>query len=260
MKPVSDDFVASTFDTVDEIIRQSNRRTTPLRTSFLQQSDENRTLPGPLAGFVARHDTQALLAFLLVLTKASTAPWETALPSSVWARALGAELPRSKTAGSNMSKLWRRLENAGLIHRQRYKRMARVYLRKEDGSGDAYELPAHAKDRYLQLPAAFWTQGPDEEHRWYLTLTLPEIAMLLIARSLGDGFRLPLENVHDWYGISADTAARGLHGLESRGLIEITKFYKKAPLSPVGYTAENRYTLQSPFGPKGRAQSRGIRA
>ena len=78
--------------------------------------------------------------------------------------------------------------------------------------------------------------------------------MLLIARTLGDGFRLPQESVPDWYGISADSASRGLHGLEAHGLLSIEKRYKEAPLTPQGYTAENHYTLQPPFGPVGRQQ------
>lgn len=73
--------------------------------------------------------------------------------------------------------------------------------------------------------------------------------MLLIARTMGNEFRMPTESAPDWYGISADSAYRGLHGLQTHGLLSIEKRYKEAPLSPQGYTAENRYTLQAPFGP-----------
>ena len=73
--------------------------------------------------------------------------------------------------------------------------------------------------------------------------------MLLIARTMGNGFRLPLESVPGWYGISADTAQRGFQGLEGHSLLNKEKYYKVAPLAPEGYTAENRYTLQPPFGP-----------
>ena len=61
--------------------------------------------------------------------------------------------------------------------------------------------------------------------------------MLLIALSLSDDFRLPAEDVPDWYGISADTASRGLRGLIDHELLVMRKHFKTAPLSPVGYTA-----------------------
>ena len=45
----------------------------------------------------------------------------------------------------------------------------------------------------------------------------------------------------------------GWPGWRTRGLLAIDKTFKKAPLSPLGYTAEHRYTLQAPFGPIGKA-------
>ena len=86
--------------------------------------------------------------------------------------------------------------------------------------------------------------------------------MLIIARSLGNRFRLPLESAPDWYGISAASALRGLHGLKDHGLLHVEKHYKEAPLAPAGYTAENLYTLQDPFGPmavEARARRRVLR-
>lgn len=126
---------------------------------------------------------------------------------------------------------------------------------KEDGSGDEYEPPGQAKEPYLQFPKAFWRDGPHGD-RWYRVLNLPEVTMLLIARSLSDDFRLPAEDLPDWYGISADTASRGLRGLIDHGLLTVQKHFKVAPLSPAGYTGENLYTLQKPFGPFGRSQRR----
>lgn len=40
-----------------------------------------------------------------------------------------------------------------------------------------------------------------------------------------------------------------------RRILAFDKTFKKAPLSPVGYTSENRYTLQAPFGPIGKLSS-----
>jgi hypothetical protein len=161
---------------------------------------------------------------------------------------------------STISKLWLRIERRGLIERRRRKRQAEVHLLREDGSGQPYTNPGSVGDRHLKLPHAFWTHGPDDDVRWFETLTLPEIAMLLIARSLADGFRLPLEDVPEWYGISADTAGRGLRGLADRDVLEVRKAFKKAPLAPQGYTAEHHYTLQPPFGPKGVRSAAARRA
>src|ERR1035437_504148 len=250
--------VATAEDTVDDIVRRSGRtgRGFPVRRPFLQQLDEKGELvPGPLAGLVAAGDHRALLLYLLLLTKASAIPWNAALPAAVWARAIGIDLPTSKTATSTISKIWLRLERRHLVARSRFKRMADITLLCEDGSGLPYTSPGGAGESYLQIPMLLWTAGPEHGGRWYRTLSLPEVAVMLIARSHGDAFRLPFEEGPRWYGISADTIARGVKGLRLHGLLATEKTFKKAPLSPVGYTAEHRYTLHPPFGPIGRTSS-----
>lgn len=250
--------VATCDQTIDKILEEAKRTETPLRRSFLQQGKSGNPEPGPLKVFVTNGDHRGLLLYLLVLGKASAEPWDATLASQVWARALGMELPGTATATSTISKAWKRLEDRKLIKRDRYRRMARIHILKEDGSGDSYVPPGRVKTRYFKLPHVFWQEGP-ENNRWYRVLKLPEVAMLLIALSLSDGFRLPAEDVPAWYGISGDTAGRGLNGLFEHGLLKKVKFYKTAPLSPIGFTADNLYTLQPPFGPKGRTQPRKSR-
>ena len=245
--------IATADETVDGILDQARRAETPLRRTFLQGPDD--PTPGPLQTFVTNSDHRGLLLYLLVLGKASSEPWDATLAAAVWARALGMECPQSATATSMISKTWKRLEDRRLIRRERYRRRARVYLLNEDGAGDPYTHPGEARDNYLKLPHAFWRTGPDDD-RWYRVLALPEVAMLLIALSLNDEFRLPAEDIPDWYGISADTAGRGFKGLIGHGLLDVKKHYKSAPLSPAGYTADHLYTLQQPFGPKGQTQKR----
>ncbi|CAN5796961.1 hypothetical protein BH23ACT2_BH23ACT2_07250 [soil metagenome] len=248
---------ATSNETVDEIVALSGRPAVPIRTEFLQlRNGDGDEVPGPLSEFVRTGDRRGLVLYLLAVTKASSAPWDTALPAAVWARALGMDLPQSNTATSTISKTWRRIEDRGLIARDRRKRMSAVTLLREDRSGDAYTHPGTDKDRHLKLPHAFWLEGPPGG-RWFRELDLPQMAMLLISLSRLDDFRLPFESVPEWYGISADTAARGLHGLEAHGLVQIDKNFKKAPLAPAGYTSENRYTLQPPFGPRGRRSTKG---
>jgi hypothetical protein len=162
-------------------------------------------------------------------------------------------LPESKTARSTISKIWLRLERHRLVDRKRHERLADVFLLREDGSGDAYTSPGEVGDRYLRVPLAFWREGPaGTGSRWFHEMSVPELSVLLIARSLSDGFWLPQERGPEWYGISADTINRGIGGLSRLGLLQVDKKFKKAPLSAVGYTAEHHYTLLPPFGPVGR--------
>lgn len=238
--------------TVDAMVADAKRSDLPIRTSFLQQDTPDGGIrPGPLATFVRTGDLRGLLLWMLTVTKASGNDFSVTLAATVWARALGLILPDSKSARTAVSKAWHRLEGRKLIERQRVGRRTRVVLLLEDGSGSPYgQTPGAGRERYLKLPHAFWLSGPESSpDRWYQILNLTEIAMLLIARTMGNGFRLPFESAPDWYGISPDTAYRGLHGLENHGLLRIEKHYKAAPLTPEGYTAENRYTLQEPFGP-----------
>jgi hypothetical protein len=240
--------VATPAETVNAILSEGGRDHTPVRISFLQRSDGKAKWPGPLAEFVTNGDLRGLLLYLLLIAKATTAPWDAALPSAVWARALGVPLPNSKGAGSSISKTWLRLAQRNLVSRERSQRMARITLLREDGSGLPYSHPG-TEGGYFKLPHAFWREGPAPAFSpWYQVLTMPEVAMLLIACSHRARFRLPLENAPEWYGISADTASRGLHGLEARNALLIDRTYKTAPLAPAGYTSENRYTLRPPFG------------
>ncbi len=77
--------------------------------------------------------------------------------------------------------------------------------------------------------------------------------MLLIALSLPSSFTLPTEKAFAWYGISADTAQRGLHGLRTKGLLNGVVRLKEAPLAPKGFTRESHYTLEPPFYGRRRA-------
>jgi hypothetical protein len=123
--------VATPGDTVDEIVVGSKRSGNgfPVRQTFLQRrADDGEPRPGPLGSLVAAGDLRALQLFLLLLTKASSAPWDAGLPAAVWARALGLPMPNSKTATSTISKTWLRLEGHGLVSRERRKRMAIVTL------------------------------------------------------------------------------------------------------------------------------------
>jgi hypothetical protein len=234
-------------ETIAELVGQV-RDGTPIRIAFAQRRDNDIKTPGPLADFVTAGDLRALLLYLLAMARASRKePWNVVLPAAVWARALGIDLPLTKTASSTISKAWARIEDRKLIHRGRSGRLAEITLLREDGSGKPY---THPKDEggYFKLPHVFWLEGPqDSEEPWYEVLDLPAVAMLLIASSLQPNFALALDRVPQWYGFSTDTAHRGFATLAEHEILQINKVYKKAPLSPLGYTYENRYRLNPPF-------------
>ncbi len=228
-------------DTILALLERSKRADVPIRKTFLQQGEGKVRTPGPLAPLVSKHDERALDLYLLAHAVASADPFDVVLPATTWARALG--LSGSASARSAVSKAFRRLESLDVVSRDRAGSRSRVTLLDEGGHGDPYVHPATNRERYLKLPHAFWSDD------WHLKLRLPGKTMLLVGLSLADDFPFPTEKGPDWYGISADTVQRGFDELARHQLIDVDVRYKKAPLSPLGYTEDRHYTLKAPFGP-----------
>lgn len=247
---------ASIHDTVDAIASSAQREFIPIRKSFVQRKVGGQSAPGPFAEFVTAGDRTGLLLYLLALTKASTEPWDVALHSAVWARALGFPEPTSKTARSRISKAWSRLVDRQLVERGRKNRLAKLTLLREDGSGEDYSRPS---SNFFKVPHSLWIEGPSGNERWYQVLALSEVALLLIALNNADDFPLPAERAPNYYGISADTVVRGTHGLRKLGLLEWRRKRITAPLAPEGFSYENRYTLKPPFGPMGKKSTASSR-
>ncbi len=249
--------VASSQATIEALLERSKRPTSevPIRRTFVQQGTRKAPGPGPLADFVRRHDDRALDLYLLLRAVASGGDWEVGESSLIWARCL--DLGSADTARSAISKTWRRLEDMNLVTRTRSRRRAIVTPLREDGSGKRYTHPGAGKRRqpYMKLPFAYWT-APESWHRQF---DLPTKAMLLIALSLEDNFILPYDRAKAWYGISADTAERGLRALRRAELLSARSQYEEAPLSPLGYTERLYYTLRPPFGPKSKATKKRTR-
>lgn len=235
----------SAEDTIAEIIQRSGRRSggVPIRRTFVQGGSQQAPVPGPLASFVKAHDERGLDLYLLVLALASHEPWRAELASRVWGRALG--LGEGKSAMTTISRTFRRLEEHDLIDRSRSGRRLSVALLREDGSREAYEAP-NKPDRWFRLSFAYW----DRQLRWYEKLSLPAKAMLLVAESLKSPFYLPYEKSKEWYGISADTTAKGLTELKRCGLLTTRIERKTAPLAPAGFTTTTYYTLDRKLGAK----------
>lgn len=240
-------------EAIDALLLRSKRRgqRVPVRKGFVQRRTRRSSHPGPLAGIVSRGDERALDLYLLVITVCSSPPFDTTLPAAAWARLLG--ISGAHSAGA-VSKVWRRLEDDGLITRERRGRRTKVILCREDATGASYTNPdgKTLRNRYLSLPFEYYSSND----RWFRRLQLHEKALLLIALSLDNSFILPQHLAPAWYGISKETAGRGLRGLEGRGLIEFEAKHVREPLSDTGWREERRYTLRPPFGPRPPATSK----
>jgi hypothetical protein len=216
-----------------------------IRSAFLIPArGSDRT--SPLANLVRRRDSRALDLYLLVRLVATGPPFTAALPSRVWARALGLQTTAAET---QISRLWRRLEDLSLVQREgRLGRSTLVRVLRDDGSGQVYSRPdGRDRDHYLSVPLAYFLDS------WCFRLNLAEKAMLLIALNAAPGSEIPTEKAPFWFGMSSDTAAAGLRGLKRHGLLSRHLATRPEPLSPRGWVTAYRNSLLPPF-------DRGVRA
>jgi hypothetical protein len=231
--------------------RGGRRDFVPIDRAFLQRREPGGG-PGPLAAFVHARRRRALDLYLLGHAIASTPPYDGALPSWAWARALG----MGETASSRVfiSKTWTWLADQQLVRSERAGNRRRLFLLDESGSGEPYahgQGQGHKRLDYFKLPHAYWLDG------WTQRLDLPAAAVLLIALSLPQTFILPQEHGARWYGISRDTVRRGLRTLVDLNVLDAETRYKRAPLSPTGSAEQRHYRLRKPFA---RANVRARRA
>lgn len=239
---------ASPEATREYILRVSGRGYTLLRQSFVQLDDSAEQRASRLGTIVSERKHRALILYLLLLTA-----WphlegrEVPLDSGTWRRALktgkGPQWSRA-----DLSKTWTQLEKElDLVTRSREGRLQRVEPLMEVGGGP-YTSPSGEKknwaEAYLTLPPEFWT---DE---WFARLTLAELAVLLIVAketTQKDEMWVTESKVSEWYGISANTLRKGVQGLEKHDLLKIRPEHIPAPLSPLGYTTRQNYSLTGSF-------------
>jgi hypothetical protein len=234
-------------ETIEDLLERSGRGFVPIRKSFVQQGRGKQTQAGPLASFVTGHDERALDMYLLAHAIASKDPWDCDFPSDMWVRALdlGSTATPAAARGA-VSKILKRLEERKLIVRRRGGRSVYFRLLKEDGSSDPYQHPLNTGENWLRLPYSYWLDG------YYLDLSLPAKAMLLVALSRPDGFYLPAERTRDWYGLSADSAERGLRELRSADLLTYSRQWRKEQRSKTGWIEQRTYTLIGSFSSAAR--------
>lgn len=240
------------------ILRVSGRGYTVLRQNFVQFDDSHSNRASVLGRIVSERKHRALVLYLLLLTVwPHLANRDEPLWSVVWRRALTTDKgPRWSRA--DLSKTWAQLEDElNLIVREREGRLQRVSPLMEVG-GAPYVPPSGERknwdETYLTLPPDFWT---DE---WFARLTLAELAVLLIVAketSDRDEMWVTESKVDEWYGISPNTLRKGLHGLKRQGLLKVRPEHVPAPLSPLGYTTRNFYSLTGPFSRGSRRKMQG---
>lgn len=156
-----------------------------------------------------------------------------------WARML--DLPQTTASEAGISRNFTWLEERRLARSERHRRVRKVFLLQEDGSGKKFRRATGADRGYFKVPYEYFTQ------RWHGELALAGKATLILCLAQAPTFVLPAEHAAGWYGISADTLQRGLDELRDLGLIKVWSRAKKAPRTRFGYTVENHYALQGPF-------------
>lgn len=227
----------------------------PIRKTFVQQGRNKNTRPGPVAEFLTSRDPRGLDAYLLIHALASTPPWTCKYPSGFWVRNLGLAGPGELTlealnqARPAVSKIMKRLVERKLISRTREKRWATLTLRCEDGSGRPYQRPRDTDEQWFTLPHAYWLDG------YHRTLSLAAKVMLLIALERPDDFWMPQERVPGWYGISADSADRGLRELRNAGLLQHKQIWVEDARSDIGWTQRWTYRLVGAFSNEARNEA-----
>jgi hypothetical protein len=209
----------------------------PIRRSFLQVTSRGGGR-GPLAEFVRARRETAFDLYGIFHATACGGEYDTRLHARVWARALG--LSETEHSDSLISRNWAWLERQRLVTKRRDRRVLNVTLLREDGSGATYTHPGKAGN-YFKVPHAYWLDG------WCDVLDFPAKVTLFILLSRQPGADLPQERMPEWYGISADTIGRGLKSLREHDVLHVRTVTKQAPLSPIGFTWDKRYTLVGPF-------------
>ncbi|MFF8566215.1 hypothetical protein ACF06N_14775 [Streptomyces albidoflavus] len=236
-------------DTRTAVLTRSVRANVPLRKTFVQANPGGDSRHGPLKQFVTGRDLRGLKAYLLIVAACSSGEngWSTTHDSAVWARLM--DIHRTADDQSARTGAWRTLHRLGgrnLITCRRSGTRITATLLREDGSGRPYDRPdgRTEEDRYLQIPATFWTTGRDE------SLDLPALALLLVVAREKNWSSFPAERAPEWYGWSADTHERGLKKLVALGLVERREDWVKAPLAPLGFTKSHRYKRTAALQPR----------
>ncbi|MFD8364368.1 hypothetical protein ACFW9V_05620 [Streptomyces hygroscopicus] len=237
-------------ETIKLILDRSRRstRTVPIRRAFLQKEvgKGGTKSPGALTDLVRRSAKRPLDLYLLLSAVTSSGDFSVTEWSTTWARSVGIFDETAGTAA--VSRAWKVLKELGLITRARGEGgKSTITKLHEDGSGRPYTAPGEGVgDPYFQLPFEYWDKG------WYSILSLPGKAMLLIALSQRKlKFTLPQERMPKWYGISADSAGKGIRELMKHDiLVHVDDEWFDTLKTRSGRGSRPVYSLWPPFTPR----------
>lgn len=177
---------------------------------------------------------------LSILWFAANPPYDVSYPARAWASLLDLDDPETNGARRIVDAISWLGEHKFLRLERRQGRPTRMFLLREDGSGEPYAPPgkeleqlradnispkvdAFKENLYLQLPNTFWTKG------WLAGLSGPAIAMLL---ALMAEQRDKPPQTELWFspnqakrrfGLSEDTRTAGLRELQKAGLITVQR-------------------------------------
>ncbi|WP_371096190.1 hypothetical protein [Streptomyces sanglieri] len=242
-------------ETIKLILDRSLRptRAVPIRRAFLQKEvgKGGTKSPGAMADLVRRSAKRPLDLYLLLSAVTSGGDFSVTEWSTTWARSVGIF---DETAGTTaVSRAWKVLKDLGLITRARGEGgKSAITKLHEDGSGHPYTVPGEGLgDPYFQLPFEYWDKG------WHNGLSLPGKAMLLIASSQRKlKFTLPQERMPEWYGISADSAGKGIRELMKHDiLVQVDDEWFDTLKTRSGRGCRPVYSLWPPFTPRALGES-----
>lgn len=264
-KTTSGDAIPTSASTREALLKRQARGYTQVRGLLVQRP---RSMPGPagerastLARFVAERKHRALVLYLLLLgawpeiENRIAHDWAP-LEAKVWVRALESSRKKALTwSPSTLSRAWTELEAMGLVTRERRGRLVHVRPRREDGQEE--HTPPRGRSghehAYFVLPDAFWK---DEV---FADLGLAALAMFLLIAKETNGTKethLTYTQIDAWYGIRQRTAQKGIAELLVHKLIYVRRERVPAPLSGVGYTITQHYSLTGHYGYQARAALR----
>lgn len=254
---------ATPAQTREELLKRQARGYTQVRGVFVQRpkaspAEERASV---LARFVHERKHHALVLYLLLLgawpeIERRIANDYEPLEANVWVRALRSERIGALTwSPSTLSRAWGVLEEMKLVTRDRRGRRVHVTPRREDGLED-YTRPEGRRSlehAYFVLPDAFWN---DE---LFADLGLAALAMfLLIAKETNrrDEVHLTFPQFEEWYGIRQRTAQKGIKELRNENLLNVRSERVPAPLSGIGFTVAQHYSLTGEYGYQARVALR----
>lgn len=242
----------------ESVNERVNGRAAQVRRTFVV-AEEGRTSPAAVMLRGGRGGEVRLKLYLSLLWFAASPPHDATYPARAWASLLGLNDPAGNGARRiNEAFSWLSTHNfVSLQHRPG--QPSRVVLRNEAGTGAAYDVPGavmraihedhpmgrelRQANRYIQVPATFWTNG------WITELSGAAVVMLLVVMAEsrtgqeGRGVWFSQRVAAERYSLSAQTRSKGLSELTRFGVLTTRKqsLVSQDPFAPI--KSRNVYTF-----------------